>query len=201
DTMKTISFKSTAAILIAAAGFACTQSAMARDYISIVGSSTVYPFSTVVAERLGKTAGISTPTVESTGTGGGFKLFCNGVGPATADITNASRRMKASEFEQCQSNGVTDTVEVWVGKDGIVLANSNQQDVMDISRKEIFLALAKEVPNPDGSATLVANPYTHWNQINPALPAKKIEVLGPPPTSGTRDAFVELAMEGGCEAF
>lgn len=200
-SMKMPTLKATAAALIAAAGLSCTQLAMARDYISIVGSSTVYPFSTVVAERLGKTAGISTPTVESTGTGGGMKLFCNGVGPATADITNASRRMKASEFEQCQSNGVTEIIEVLVGYDGIVVANSQQQDVMDISRREIFLALAKEVPDPNGSSTLVANPYKTWNEINPELPAKKIEVLGPPPTSGTRDAFVELAMEGGCESF
>jgi phosphate transport system substrate-binding protein len=190
-----------AAALLAVASLATTQMAVARDYISVVGSSTVYPFSTVVAERLGKTAGIPTPTVESTGTGGGMKLFCDGVGASTADITNASRRIKKSEFDMCQQNGVKGIVEVLIGYDGIVLANSVDSEVIDLSRKDIFLALAKKVPNPDGSETLVANPYKTWKDVNPALPAKKIEVLGPPPTSGTRDAFAELAMEGGCKAF
>jgi phosphate transport system substrate-binding protein len=191
---------STAAVL-AVASFASVQAANARDYISVVGSSTVYPFSTVVAERLGKTAGIPTPTVESTGTGGGMKLFCDGVGASTADVTNASRRIKSSEFELCQSNGVKDIVEVLIGYDGIVLANSVESEGIDLSRRDIFLALAKQVPNPDGSATLVDNPYVTWQDVNPSLPAKKIEVLGPPPTSGTRDAFAELALEGGCKTF
>ncbi len=180
---------------------ATAMAANARDYISIVGSSTVYPFSTVVAERLGRTAGVPTPTVESTGTGGGMKLFCDGVGSSTADITNASRRIKASEFEMCKSNGVTEIIEVLVGYDGIVLANSNKSDRINLSRKDIFLALAKQVPNPDGSETLVDNPYKTWKDLNPALPAANIEVLGPPPTSGTRDAFAELALEGGCKSF
>jgi len=193
--------KLTAAAVIAAASLAGSQVAMARDYISIVGSSTVYPFATVVAERLGKTAGIPTPTVESTGTGGGMKLFCDGVGANTADITNASRRMKASEYELCQSNGVKEIVEVLIGYDGIVVANSVESPRLDLSRRDLFLALAKQVPNPDGSATLIANPYKTWKDVNPALPATTIEVLGPPPTSGTRDAFAELAMEGGCETF
>jgi len=198
--MKT-SLKLTAAAVVAAASFATTQVAMARDYISVVGSSTVYPFATVVAERLGKSAGIPTPTVESTGTGGGMKLFCDGVGASTADITNASRRMKSSEFELCQSNGVTDIVEVLIGYDGIVLANSVASDRVDVSRKDIFLALAKQVPNPDGTDTLIDNPYKTWKDVNSALPATNIEVLGPPPTSGTRDAFAELALEGGCKSF
>ena len=174
--------------------------AAARDYISIVGSSTVYPFATVVAERFGRSTGGATPKVESTGSGGGMKLFCSGVGTQHADITNASRRIKKSEFELCQSNGVKDVVEVLIGFDGIVFANSNKTAKMNLTRKDIFLALAKEVPAKD-SETLVANPYKTWQDVNPALPATKIEVLGPPPTSGTRDAFAELALEGGCKAF
>ncbi|WP_419812625.1 PstS family phosphate ABC transporter substrate-binding protein [Bacterioplanoides sp.] len=170
-----------------------------RDYISIVGSSTVYPFSTVVAERFGKSTDFRTPKVESTGSGGGLKLFCSGVGDTTPDITNASRAIKGSEIKLCAKNGVTEIVEVKVGYDGIVLANTKAADRMELSRKDIFLALAKNVPNPDGSETLVDNPYKTWKDVNPALPNRKIEVLGPPPTSGTRDAFVELAMEGGCK--
>lgn len=170
-----------------------------RDYISIVGSSTVYPFSTVVAERFGKSTDFRTPKVESTGSGGGLKLFCAGVGGSTPDITNASRAIKSSEIKLCAKNGVTEIVEVKVGYDGIVLANTKAADRMELSRKDIFLALAKNVPNPDGTETLVENPYKTWKDVNPALPNRKIEVLGPPPTSGTRDAFVELAMEGGCK--
>lgn len=192
--------KITAAALLAAA-MASSQVALAREHISIVGSSTVYPFATVVAERLGRSMGIATPTVEATGTGGGMKLFCSGVGDKYADISNSSRRMKQSEYDECQKNGVKDIVEVLIGYDGIVVANSVEGELEDFSRKDIFLALAKKVPNPDGTPTLVDNPYKTWKDVNPALPAQKIEVLGPPPTSGTRDAFVELAMEGGCQAF
>jgi phosphate transport system substrate-binding protein len=173
----------------------------ARDYITIVGSSTVYPFSTVVAEQFGKTSKFKAPKVESTGTGGGFKLFCSGVGVQHPDISNASRRIKASEFEMCQKNGVKDIVEVKIGYDGIAIAHSTQAAPMELTLKEIFLALGKEVPDPNGSEKLVPNPYKTWVQINPKLPADKIEVLGPPPTSGTRDAFAELAMEGGCKTF
>jgi phosphate transport system substrate-binding protein len=171
--------------------------AQGRDYISIVGSSTVYPFSTVVAERFGRKTQYSTPKVESTGSGGGLKLFCQGVGVNHPDITNASRRIKKSEFDLCQSNGVTDIVEVLIGHDGIVVANAKSAEQMNLTRKELYLALAKQVPNPNGSG-FIANPYKTWNEVNPALPAKKIEVIGPPPTSGTRDAFMELAMEAGC---
>ena len=172
-----------------------------RDYISVVGSSTVYPFSTVVAERFGKSTKFATPKVESTGSGGGLKLFCSGVGSATPDITNASRAIKSSEINLCAENGVKDIIEVTVGYDGIVLANTTAAKQVSLTRREIFLALAKNVPNPDGSETLVDNPYKMWNEVNPTLPATKIEVLGPPPTSGTRDAFAELALEGGCKAF
>lgn len=194
---KTLVVSITTAILSAGA-----TAALARDHISAVGSSTVYPFATVVAERVGKTAGIATPTIESTGTGGGMQLFCSGVGTNNPDITNASRRMKSSEFDMCQANGVKDIVEVLIGYDGIVLSNSVKSPEMDVSRKDIFLALAKKVPAPGGQAgVLVDNPYKTWKDVNPALPNKKIEVLGPPPTSGTRDAFAELALEGGCTTF
>ncbi|BBM01356.1 PstS family phosphate ABC transporter substrate-binding protein [Microbulbifer sp. GL-2] len=186
---------------LAALTLATSQVAMAaRDYISVVGSSTVYPFTTTVAERFSRATQFKTPVVESTGTGGGMKLFCQGVGESTADITGASRRIKQSELEMCNGNGV-DVVEVQIGYDGIVLANAKKAAPFELSRKDIFLALAKEVPNPDGSETLVANPYKTWKDVNPALPNSKIEVLGPPPTSGTRDAFAELAMEGGCKKF
>ena len=167
----------------------------ARDSISVVGSSTVYPFSTVVAERFGKSTEFNAPKVESTGSGGGLKLFCKGIGVATPDVTNASRRIKSSEFEQCQENGVKDIVEVLIGYDGIVLANAKGSAPLELSRKDIYMALAAQVPGPDGK--LIANPNETWKDVNSALPAIKIEVLGPPPTSGTRDAFAELALEGG----
>ena len=171
------------------------SNAIARDTISIVGSSTVYPFSTVVAERFGKTTDFKSPKVEATGSGGGLKLFCNGLGTQTPDIANASRRIKESEFDQCQANGVKDIIEVKVGFDGIVLANSKQAAPMTLGLKDIYMALAKLVPGPDGK--LIENPNKTWKDVNPTLPATKIEVLGPPPTSGTRDAFAELALEGG----
>lgn len=173
----------------------------ARDYISIVGSSTVYPFATVVAEQFGKTTRFKTPKIESTGTGGGIKLFCTGVGVQHPDISNASRRMKKSECQTCAQNGVKDIIELKVGYDGIVMANDKDAPDMKISLKEIYLALAKKVPDPKGADKLITNPYKKWSDINPSLPDEKIEVLGPPPTSGTRDAFVEMAMEGGCKHF
>lgn len=172
----------------------------ARDNISIVGSSTVYPFATVVAEKFGKTTKFKTPTIESTGSGGGAKLFCSGNGVVHPDVTNASRRMKVSEFKKCKANG-TDVVEVLIGFDGIVVANSKATAPMSLTRKDLFLALAKNVPAADGSEALVPNPYKTWKDVNPTLPASKIAVFGPPPTSGTRDAFAELAMEGGCKKF
>lgn len=190
------------ALSAAVAASAISMSAHAqRDHISVVGSSTVYPFSTVVAERFGKSTNFATPKVESTGSGGGLKLFCQGVGSNTPDITNASRAIKDSEVALCAKNGVTDIVEVKVGYDGIVLANSKGSKHMSLTLRELYLALGKNIPNPDGSETLIENPYKTWNQINPALPARKIEVLGPPPTSGTRDAFAELGLEGGCKTF
>lgn len=173
----------------------------ARDYISIVGSSTVYPFTTAVAEQFGKAnANFKTPKVESTGTGGGFKLFCGGVGVQHPDISNASRAIKKSEIETCAKNGVTEIVEINIGFDGIVLASSKKNKPMPLTIKDLWLALAKEVPDP-ATGKLVMNNFKTWKDINAALPANKIEVLGPPPTSGTRDAFVELVMDHGCKEF
>jgi len=187
------------ASLALGAGFAQAQAS--RDYISIVGSSTVYPFATVVAEQFGKTTQFKTPKIESTGSGGGIKLFCAGVGVQHPDITNASRAIKKSELETCAKNGVKEVVEVKIGYDGITVAHHKGGKPVAMTRKELWLALAKDVPDPKGGETLVANPYQTWNQINPSLPNAKIEVLGPPPTSGTRDAFVELVMDEGCEQF
>ncbi|MGH8531907.1 MAG: PstS family phosphate ABC transporter substrate-binding protein [Gammaproteobacteria bacterium] len=173
----------------------------ARDYINIVGSSTVYPFATTVAEQFGKTGGFKTPKIESTGTGGGMKLFCAGVGVDYPDIANASRRIKDSEVKGCEQNGVKDILEVKIGYDGIAIANSKASPQYKLGVKDLYLALAKDVPDPKGGEAAIANPYKTWKDVNPALPDKKIEVLGPPPTSGTRDAFAELAMEGGCMSF
>jgi len=173
--------------------------ALARDQIRIVGSSTVYPFTTAVAESFGKATGMKTPVVESTGTGGGIKLFCAGVGEEHPDIANASRAIKKSEFETCQKNGVTDIVEIKVGFDGLTIANAASGPDASFTKQQIFTALAKQIPDKDGK--LVDNPYKMWNEIDPSLPAEKIEVLGPPPTSGTRDSFAELVMEKGAEKF
>ena len=181
------------------AGLAHAQAA--RDYIFISGSSTVFPFTTTVAEQFGRGGKFKTPKVESTGTGGGIKLFCAGIGPQHPDVANASRRIKASEVEGCAKNGVKEILEVKIGYDGIVLANAKEGVKLAVSRKDIFLALAKKIPDPANPNTLIDNPNKTWKDVNPSLPAQKIEVLGPPPTSGTRDAFVELAMEPGCASF
>ena len=170
----------------------------ARDQIRIVGSSTVYPFTTAVAEQFGKTSG-KTPVVESTGTGGGLKLFCAGVGEDTPDFANASRRIKKSEFEDCAKNGVTEIVEIKVGFDGLSIAQSKDAPDVALTKQQVFMALAKDVPDKDGK--LVPNPYKNWSDIDPSLPNVKIEVLGPPPTSGTRDSFMELVLEAGALKF
>jgi phosphate transport system substrate-binding protein len=190
--MKRFLLAATALVLVAAP-------AVARDQIRIVGSSTVYPFTTAVAEQFGKTSGMKTPVVESTGTGGGMKLFCAGVGVDHPDFTNASRAIKKGEYEDCVKNGVTDIVEIKVGFDGLTVANAKSGPDLSLTKKQIFMALAKEVPGPDGK--LIPNPYRNWNEVDAALPNEKIEVLGPPPTSGTRDSFVELVMEKGAEGF
>ncbi len=197
--MKTIKL-SLMAMSIATVLTTVPASAASRDHINIVGSSTVYPFATVVAETYGNKSGKKTPKIESTGSGGGMKLFCAGAGIDTPDITNASRRIKMSEFKKCQKNGVKDIVEVQIGFDGIAIANAKSAPEFKLTRKDIFMALAKEVPGKE-AGKLIANPYKTWKDVNPSLPATKIEVLGPPPTSGTRDAFAELALEGGCKKF
>ncbi len=168
--------------------------------IRIVGSSTVYPFSTKVAQEYKNKTGQNV-VVESTGSGGGHKLFCEGAGASTPNMTNSSRRQKKSEFDKCGSNGVNDIVEVKIGFDGIVLGNALDATQLDLTSKQIFMAFAKEVPTSDTDCTMIANPYTKWSEIDASLPAAKIEAYGPPPTSGTRDAFVEIAMEGGAKKF
>jgi len=197
--MSTKFFTAAAATAVAAAGivgFAGTASA--RDQIRIVGSSTVYPFTTAVAEQFGKSGGGKTPVVESTGTGGGFKLFCAGVGVGHPDLTNASRAIKKGEFDDCQKNGVKDVVEIKVGIDGLTIAQSKAGPAVKLTMAQVFLALAEQVPGKDGK--LVANPHTTWSDIDPSLPSAKIEVLGPPPTSGTRDSFHELFLEPGAKS-
>jgi phosphate transport system substrate-binding protein len=184
--------------LAAVAMLALAGQAQARDQIRIVGSSTVFPFSTAVAEQFGKAGKFKTPVVESTGTGGGFKLFCAGVGVDDPDISNASRKIKDSEIETCAKNGVTSITEVKIGYDGIVLANAKSGPELKLTTKTVWLALAKQVPV---NGKLNDNPYKNWSEIDPSLPNEKIEVLGPPPTSGTRDAFVELVMDKGCAGF
>jgi phosphate transport system substrate-binding protein len=187
--MKNILMAASVLALVATPAFA------ARDQIRIVGSSTVYPFTTAVAEAFGKTSG-KTPVVESTGTGGGMKLFCSGVGEDKPDFTNASRRIKKSEFEDCAKNGVTEIVEIKVGFDGLSVAQSNKGKPFELTKTQ-FLALAKNIPDKDGN--MIANPNKMWSDVDASLPATKIEVLGPPPTSGTRDSFAELAMSAGAE--
>ena len=188
--------KTLATVALAGSVAAMSTPAMARDTISIVGSSTVYPFATVVAERFGTKTDFNTPKLESTGSGGGMKLFCQGIGTQHPDITNASRRMKSSEFELCQKNGVTDITEFRIGSDGIVIASSKEAENLDITLEQLFLALGSKVP-VDGE--WVANPHEKWSDIDSSLPNKAIQVMGPPPTSGTRDSFNELALAAGCE--
>jgi phosphate transport system substrate-binding protein len=177
------------------------QAQSARDFISVVGSSTVYPFTTTVAEQLGRQGSFKTPKVESTGTGGGIKLFCNGVGVQHADVVNASRRMNANEFQTCRTNGVTDIIEIKIGFDGLTISENKRGASFPLTRKQVYLALAKQIPDPANPTALIANPFKTWKDVDPGLPAIKIEVLGPPPTSGTRDSFHELYMEAGCRSY
>jgi phosphate transport system substrate-binding protein len=191
--MKIRTLAVTATTLILASG-----AAEARDQIQIVGSSTVFPYTQAVAENFANMTGNPSPVVESTGTGGGMKIFCEGVGEGTPDITGASRAMKASEYETCMANGVSSITEVLIGYDGLSFAVSRNGEVIDVTKPQLFQALAAEV-EVDGE--IVDNPYTKWSEIDPSLPDAEILVFGPPPTSGTRDAWVELVMEEGCEAF
>ena len=172
----------------------------ARNYIQIVGSSTVYPFATVIAEEFGIMTDFRTPVIEATGTGGGFKLFCSGIGEKYPDFSNASRAIKETEIKRCNENGVKSIIEIKIGYDGIVLANSVKSSVFELSgnnltKKQIFLALADEIPS---NGKLIKNPHKNWSDVDRSLPDSKIEIYGPPSTSGTRDAFVELVMEEVC---
>ncbi len=180
-------------VLALAAVIALNISAQAEDPIRIVGSSTVYPFSSAIAEQFGATTKMATPIVESTGTGGGMKIFCSGNGMDTPDITNASRRMKASEFATCAQNGVTNITEAMIGADGIAIAQSKTNPALSLSRMQIFLAVAEQVPSLDGKS-LVKNPYKKWSDIDKSLPNRDIRVYGPPKSSGTRDSFEEMVM-------
>ncbi|MDI6625299.1 MAG: substrate-binding domain-containing protein [Brevundimonas sp.] len=194
-------FAATSAIALLALG-ACGDNQTggaqgARAGIWAAGSSTVFPFTTRVAENFARTSGGAAPRVESLGTGGGIQAFCQGTGPTTPDIANASRRMKKSEFEMCQANGVTDIVELKIGYDGLVIATALDAPDYGFEGDDLYLALAKEVPGPNGS--FIANPNTTWSQVNPGLPASRIMVYGPPPTSGTRDSWLELAMAPSAE--
>jgi phosphate transport system substrate-binding protein len=183
-------------IALVASIAALSAPAAARDTISIVGSSTVYPFATVVAERFGTKTGFNTPKLESTGSGGGMKLFCQGIGTQYPDVTNASRRIKSSEFELCQKNGVTEVTEFRIGSDGIVIASSRKSENLELTLEQLFLALGAKVPV---NGQWVPNPHKRWSDVDSSLPDKPIRVMGPPPTSGTRDSFNELALGAGCE--
>lgn len=184
-----------AVIALVAATGAFAQS---RDQIRIVGSSTVFPYTQAVAEQFSGLTGMSAPVVEATGTGGGMKIFCGGVGPQHPDITGASRAMKDSEYAECQTNGVTEVTEVLLGYDGISIAHDSTAEDLNLTKAQLFQALAAEV-EVDGK--IVANPYKNWHEIDASLPDQAIQIFGPPPTSGTRDAFVELVMDEGCAAF
>lgn len=189
----------TGAVLLASASVLLAGAAEARDQIRIVGSSTVFPYTQAVSEQFANSTEFPAPVVESTGTGGGMQIFCAGVGADHPDVTGASRAMKKSEYELCQSNGVTDVTEVLLGYDGLTIAVSRKSDAdWALTEKDLFTALAAEVP-VDGE--LKANPYKKWSEVNPELPDVAITVFGPPPTSGTRDAFVELAMHDGCNEY
>jgi phosphate transport system substrate-binding protein len=186
-------------IFITAVAVMISSQAIARDQIKIVGSSTVYPYSTVVAERFGKQGKFKTPVVESTGTGGGFKSFCGGVGVQHPDMTGASRAIKKDEMELCIKNGVTEIIELPIGNDGLTFAHSIKGKDVNFTKAQLWKAIAHDVV-VDGK--LVKNPYKNWNEIDKSLPDLKIEILVAPPTSGTRDAWDDLIMGKGCdEAF
>lgn len=187
------------ALLQMKSGFA--SASFERKAIRIVGSSTLYPFLATVAESFGRNTEFRTPIIESNGTGGGFKLFCAGIGQNHPDISNASRKITDSESELCNKNNIHQPTQIKIGYDGIVLAtslDSYKQNQFSLTKEEIFLALAKDIPDKTGKK-LVANPNKYWSDINPSLPKQRILVYGPPQTSGTRDAFVEMAIFGACE--
>ncbi|MEA3009181.1 MAG: phosphate transport system substrate-binding protein [Sphingomonadales bacterium] len=189
--MKKLYFAAAAAVTVAACGQQSGGGTQSQQ-IQIVGSSTVYPFTTAVAEQFGRTHAGMSAIVESTGTGAGMKLFCAGVGDRYPDMTDASRRIKASEFQDCAKNGVKQIVEVPIGIDGLALIEAKNGAGMSLTPRDIYAALAA---NPFGKPNVAKT----WKDVNPALPAVAIQVYGPPPTSGTRDSLAELILEKGCE--
>jgi phosphate transport system substrate-binding protein len=192
--LKTLAFVAVSTLALAACGGSGgSSSGGARDFVRVVGSSTVYPFATAVAETAVKASGIKSPVIESTGTGAGMKLFCAGIGTAHPDVENASRRMKASEYADCAKNGVKDIVEIQIGLDGIAFATAKGGLSMPLTVADVYKALAA---NPFGKPNAAKN----WKDVNPALPAVPISVYGPPSTSGTRDALAELILTKGCES-
>ncbi len=192
-------------VLLTAALLTCaipsSRATPPRDYVVITGSSTAYPFATVVAERVGKTTRFRTPQISAFGSGGGIRQFCAGIGPRHPDIALASRPMKPSEVSDCHHNRVRNIVELKFGYDGIIIAAANAGLTLTLTPKDIYLALARDIPEPGGGEKLVANPYGTWSDVNPSLPDVPIKVYGPPPTSGTRDVLAELGMERGCRSF
>ena len=195
-TFRLLTSAAALALVASMAGAAAAQSS--RDQIRIVGSSTVFPYTQAVAEQYAASTGNPAPVVESTGTGGGMQIFCGGLGPDHPDMTGASRAMKKSEYELCQGNGVDNVTEVLLGYDGLSIAHAQSGPDLDLTKAQIFQALASEV---EVNGEIVANPHKNWSDIDPSLPNTPITVFGPPPTSGTRDAFVELVMAEGCEEF
>ena len=189
---KLFALAATAAILSAVTPANAQQ---ARDQIRVVGSSTVFPFTSAVAEQFARGGQFRAPIVESIGTGAGFRAFCAGVGVTHPDISNASRRITAAEFNSCRQNGVTDIVELKIGFDGIVMATRRGSPQIPFTREQIWRGLAREVPV---NGQWVRNPHQTWNQVDPSLPNVAIEAMGPPPTSGTRDSFNELVLLAGC---
>ncbi len=172
-----------------------------RDYLMFVGSTTVFPFAKAATEHMSSVGEIKKPMMQATGSGGGFMLFCAGAGLEDVDITCASRRIRESEFEKCAANGAGEIVEIRLGFDGIVLAQSKTAKPMNLSFRDLYLALAERVPDPAGGEKTVENPYSSWKDVNPALPDRPIKVLGPSSGSGTRTIFNRIVMEGGCDAF
>lgn len=192
SSIRSVALVALSSVALAACGSGGSSSG-SRDFVRVVGSSTVYPFATAVAESAAKSAGIKSPVVESTGTGAGMKLFCAGIGAQHPDVENASRRMKAAEYEECAKNGVKDIIEIQVGIDGLAFAAGKDAPAMSLTPTEIYKALAA---NPFGKPNTAKN----WSDVNPALPAMPILMYGPPTTSGTRDSLAELILEKGCDS-
>ena len=193
--MKKLLLGAAAVISMTAAG---APAYAARDFVWAAGSSTVFPFTTRVAENYAKKTGSKAPKVESLGTGGGIKLFCGGMGDGFPDIANASRPMKKSEFDACAAKGVKDIVQIKIGFDGIVIASDKDGPDYNFKLEHLYMGLAQQVLK---GGKFVANPYKTWDEVGGGLPGNKVLVYGPPPTSGTRDAFVELAIEAGARKF